>query len=132
MQEGFNCSRKELTQILCFCRIVVEEFLYSRIFPNVGEQPVGKFDLKDPMLQHFPNTIKELLKLNTTISPTLFDKQSYYVLTAMDLEYDKHRQKNEANGVTCHPNRLDQLVMIMRALPLPNLRSRMKIQELYH
>lgn len=33
MLEGFNCSRKELTQILCFCRTVVEEFLYSRIFP---------------------------------------------------------------------------------------------------
>ncbi len=33
MLEGFNCSRKELTQILCYCRIVVEEFLYMRVFP---------------------------------------------------------------------------------------------------
>jgi hypothetical protein len=48
MLEGFNCSRKELTQILCFCRTIVEEFLYSRIFPSEAEQAVvpqtiGKF-----------------------------------------------------------------------------------------
>lgn len=35
MLRGFNCSRKQLDGILPYCRHVVEEFLYSRVYSGL-------------------------------------------------------------------------------------------------
>jgi hypothetical protein len=90
MLEGFNCSRKELTQILCFCRTVVEEFLYSRIFPlEQPERLVLPSNDEGRLWGRYPEATRELLRLDTIVCPSLFDRQVYYVSAAFQAEFEK-------------------------------------------
>ena len=88
--KGFNCSRKELTEILPFCRSTIEEFLYSRIFLDEGE--VKEVDATST---HFRNTVKQIQKLNYTVSPGQLQREFFWVSAAYETEYPSSGENRE-------------------------------------
>lgn len=57
--QGFNCSRKELLEILAYCRKSVEQYYYNIHMQH--QKNIGKMDIYDS--DGFGNEIKMLGKL---------------------------------------------------------------------
>lgn len=89
MLRGFNCSRKQLNEILPYCRTVIEQFMYERIYGELFAQkaamPAAE-DLND-LAQEYAQTAKDLVKLSAIVTPSLQVLQVFRVITSFDYEY---------------------------------------------
>ena len=60
MLKGFNCTRKELLEILSHCRQAVEDFYHHRKF----KLPTWKGgSIEAEVLERIPQTVKAFLKM---------------------------------------------------------------------
>ncbi len=86
MLSGFNCSRKQLNDILPCCRIVIEEFLYEKIYGDLfsykGSMPSAE-NLND-LADEFKQTASNIVRLSCIIAPSLQVLQIYKIVTSFD------------------------------------------------
>jgi hypothetical protein len=92
MLRGFNCSRKQLNDILPYCKGVVEEFLYKRVYTNLlGGQIIETEPAED--LKDFDQTIKYIVRFGRCLAPSIQVLMVCRAMASFDYEYD-------LNGIT--------------------------------
>lgn len=83
--KDFNCSRRELIDILCFCSMALENYLYDRIVPRITTDK----DHRKPPACGYPLTLSQIYKLLIIRSPMLFDRQIYHIVSIFEFEYSR-------------------------------------------
>lgn len=61
MLRGFNCSRVQLDGILPYCRHVVEEFLYSRVYAGLYQHSLQAVPLHKEY-EDFERTVSQIVR----------------------------------------------------------------------
>ena len=88
MLKGFNCTRKELLEILCHCRQTVEDFYHDRKFklPSREHLELERGSVEAEVLEGIPQTVKAFQKMLTEINSTSLIRALFMLNYVFDVE----------------------------------------------